>query len=128
MSIRVDMINRLMLTVEIRMLREHRIPREEPAHRRIIVPRSHMHQAGIAISAIAPCGCEHVGVGAAAGGAYGLAKSVITNGAEDGLAGVGDSALRTQAVKEGILPVLANEGIAVGIGSLSLTVLRLHHL
>jgi hypothetical protein len=98
MSTGIHAVYRLMLTVEIRMLAQHRIPCDEPAYLRIIVPRPHMHQAGIAIGAIAPCGCEHVGVRGGTGGAYSLAESVITNGTEDGLASV-DYALLLSAPK-----------------------------
>src|SRR5581483_6350059 len=64
----VHMIDRLMVTVQIRILVQFRIPDDEPSDLGIIVPSAHLHQPRIPFRPVACGGPIHVGTRAAARG------------------------------------------------------------
>ena len=66
MSSGIYSIDRIVFTIQIRMLIQFCISGDEPSHLRIVIPSSYMRQPGIAIVAVTTrCG-EHVGIVAAA--------------------------------------------------------------
>jgi hypothetical protein len=115
MSLWINKIDGVMVAVEVGMLAEIGIPRDEPSHLSIVVPCSDVAQSCVAFRSVAACRSVHIGTGAAACRADCAAKSVEVDGSDDGLAAIGDGSLMTRSVIERNFAVLANQGIAVGV-------------
>src|SRR2546421_7422074 len=75
MAGRVDAIYRIMVTIQIGMLIQLRVPRYEPAYLRIIISCADVSQATVAIVAVRAIRGELVGVAGGAGGGDGAAEA-----------------------------------------------------
>src|SRR2546423_13484093 len=89
------------------------VSRDKPPHLRVVVPRSNLHQPRIALVAITAGGCEHVGACRRTGAANRVAKAIVVHGSSNRLAGIGDRPLTSKAVKERVLAIFSDEGVAV---------------
>jgi hypothetical protein len=106
---RINGIDRIMLAVEVRVLVEVGVPRDEPANLCIVVPRAYLHQPGITVVAIPARSREFVWIGRASGRRDGLPEPFGNGGRRHRLAGVGDRTCRSEAIVEEILSVLADQ-------------------
>ena len=114
-SIGIGVVDGIMVTVEIRLFVQLRIPTDEPAHLGIIVARAHMAQTRIPIVSIPTHRRVHVGIGAAPRTRHLIAETVERQGSCHCLAAVGDRALAALSIEERRFAIFSYQRVAMCI-------------
>src|SRR5258708_27832557 len=104
-----------MLAVLVRFLFQNSVPRNKPAHLRIIVPRPNVKKTGIPIIPIPTGSRELVGICARTCCCNGKPKTILNDGASYRLAGVCHRPLTPQPIKQRILAILPDQRVSIGV-------------
>ena len=116
MSARIKSIDGITIAVGIGGLVEVGVPGEEPAHLGVVEPAPDQRQPRIPFRPVARSGSEHIRARAAPAACHRLSERRERQARRHRLARVRHRPLGAEAIKERRLPILADQGVPIGVG------------